>query len=92
MGVQNFGEVGISGCPELGSSYIPGYQKTDLPLAVRPEYRETGLEEQIVRALVDDLMETIPRPTEAVIYVGTARAPVLLSTLRGLDLTDESFR
>ncbi|CTQ48460.1 hypothetical protein [Jannaschia donghaensis] len=61
-------------------------------LAVRPEYRETGLEERIVRSLVTAFAETTPRPAEALIYVGAARAPVLLSTLRGLDMTDEAFR
>lgn len=53
-------------------------------LAVRPEYREQGLEERLVRALIDAFATTIPRPTEALIYVGAAHAPVLLSTLRGL--------
>jgi len=61
-------------------------------LAVRPEYRETGLEEQITRALIDAFATAIPRPSEAVIYVGTARAPVLLSTLRGLALVEEALR
>ncbi len=60
-------------------------------LAVRPEYRETGLEERIVRALVDRFAAAVPRPPEALIYVGTARAPVLLSTLRGLDPVDGAF-
>ncbi|SDY84140.1 hypothetical protein SAMN05444004_103279 [Jannaschia faecimaris] len=61
-------------------------------LAVRPEYLETGLEEQITRALIDAFADTVPRPSEAVIFVGPARAPVLLSTLRGLGLTEEAFR
>lgn len=61
-------------------------------LAVRPEFLETGLEERIVRALTDRFAAAVPRPVEAVIYVGRARAPVLLSTLRGLDLTDEALR
>jgi hypothetical protein len=60
-------------------------------LAVRPEYRETGLEERIVRILIDGFATQIPRPTEALVYVGVARAPVLLSTLEGLSLTEEAF-
>lgn len=61
-------------------------------LAVRPEYRETGLEERIVRRLIDGFASQVPRPSEALIYVGPARAPVLLSTLAGLALAEEGFR
>ncbi len=61
-------------------------------LGVRPEYRETGLEERIVRALVRAFAETVPRPSEAVIYIGDARAPVLLSTLRALAPVDDVLR
>lgn len=61
-------------------------------LAVRPEYRETGLEERLVRALVRAFAEAVPRPTEAVIYVGEARAPVLLSTFRALSPVDGILR
>lgn len=61
-------------------------------LAVRPEYRETGLEEAIVRALVAAFAAARPQPAQAVIYVGTARAPVLLSTLLALDATEGAFR
>lgn len=61
-------------------------------LAVRPEYRETGLEERIVRTLIRAFRTVPPIPAEAVIYVGTARAPVLLSTLCGLELTEDAFR
>ncbi len=61
-------------------------------LAVRPEYRETGLEERIVRALVRAFRETPPRPAEAVIWMGEMRAPVLLSTLAGLSPADDALR
>ena len=50
-------------------------------LAVRPEYRETGLEERILHDLLRPLRRAIPRIPEAVIYAGEVHAPVLLSTL-----------
>lgn len=61
-------------------------------LAVRPEYGEAGLEERIVRALIEAFRTVPPLPEEALIYVGAARAPVLLSTLQGLGPTEEAFR
>lgn len=53
-------------------------------LAVRAEYRETGLEERMVRRLVRDFAGA----TEAVIYVGQAHVPVLASSLRSVDPVD----
>ena len=61
-------------------------------LAVRPEYTETGLEERLSRALVAAFAGAIPRPAEAVIYMGRARAPVLLSTLLALGPVEEALR
>lgn len=61
-------------------------------LGVRAEYRETGLEERIVRALVRTFRTTSPRPAEAVIYMGEMRAPVLLSTCVRLSPVDEALR
>lgn len=61
-------------------------------LAVRFEYRETGLEERMVRKLIAGFADQVPRPSEALIYIGAARAPVLLSTVRGLGLTDDILR
>jgi GNAT superfamily N-acetyltransferase len=46
-------------------------------LAVRAEYRETGLEERMVRRLVRGWA----RGGEGLVYVGSAHAPVLASTL-----------
>jgi GNAT superfamily N-acetyltransferase len=46
-------------------------------LAVRAEYRETGLEERMVRRLVRGWA----RGGEGLVYVGRAHAPVLASTL-----------
>ena len=46
-------------------------------LAVRAEYRETGLEERMVRHLVRGWAAG----AEALVYVGAAHAPVLASTL-----------
>lgn len=54
-------------------------------LAVRAEYRETGLEERMVRRLIRDFA----RGTEALIYVGQGHAPVLASTLAGLGPVDD---
>lgn len=57
--------------------------RPDLPvamidaLAVRAEYRETGLEERMVRALVRGWAGS----GEGLVYVGAAHAPVLASTL-----------
>jgi hypothetical protein len=57
--------------------------RPDLPvalidaLAVRAEYRETGLEERMVRRLVRGWA----REGEGLVYVGAALAPVLASTL-----------
>ena len=58
-------------------------------LGARAEYRETGLEERIVRALVRTFRDIPPRPAEAVIYMGEMRAPVLLSTYARLSPVDE---
>lgn len=52
-------------------------------LCVRPEYREAGLEERIVLALARRFRAAVPCP-DALLYVGEARAPVLLSTLDAL--------
>ena len=52
-------------------------------LCVRPEYRETGLEERIVRALLRRFRVAVPG-RDALIYVGEARVPVLLSTVEAL--------
>lgn len=52
-------------------------------LCVIPEYRETGLEERLVRALLRRFRARVPCP-DALIWVGEARAPVLLSTLDAL--------
>ncbi|PWJ21020.1 hypothetical protein [Jannaschia seohaensis] len=57
--------------------------REDLPvalidaLAVRAEYRETGLEERMVRTLVRGWAGA----GEGLVYVGAAHAPVLASTL-----------
>lgn len=61
-------------------------------LAVRPEYRETGLEERLVRALVRMFRDAVPRPSEALIFMGEMRAPVLLSTILRLSPVDEILR
>ncbi|WP_371155274.1 hypothetical protein [Jannaschia sp. 2305UL9-9] len=53
-------------------------------LAVRAEYRETGLEERMVRRLIRDFA----RGDEALVFVGAAHAPVLASTLETLDAVD----
>jgi len=60
-------------------------------MAVRPEYTALGLEERLTRALIDVFATTIPRPSEALIYVGIAHAPVLLSTLAGLPHVADVF-
>lgn len=63
-------------------------------LAVRAEYRETGLEERMVRRLVRDFVRERSRlgsSPEALIYVGASRAPVLASTWAGLDPVDGSL-
>ena len=52
-------------------------------LCVRPEYREAGLEERIVLALARRFRAAVPA-RDALLYVGEARAPVLLSTLDAL--------
>lgn len=53
-------------------------------LAVRAEYRETGLEERMVRQLVREFAAG----SEALIFVGAAHAPVLASTLAATDPVD----
>ncbi|TFL18642.1 hypothetical protein [Jannaschia formosa] len=58
------------GRPDLPAAMIDA-------LAVRAEYRETGLEERMVRALVRGWAGE----EEALVYVGAAHAPVLASTL-----------
>ncbi|SFJ80489.1 hypothetical protein [Jannaschia pohangensis] len=60
-------------------------------MAVRPEYTGLGLEERLTRALIDRFATTIPRPSEALIFVGAACAPVLLSTLKGLPHVADVF-
>lgn len=83
---------------DLRAKLIPGHMDSGTRvalidmLAVRPEYRETGLEERLTRFLIDGFAKAVPRPPEALIYVGESRAPVLLSTLRTLGLTDAAFR
>ncbi|UWQ22790.1 hypothetical protein [Jannaschia sp. W003] len=52
-------------------------------LGVIPEYREIGLEERIVRSLCTLFRIRVPC-RDALIWVGEARAPVLLSTLDAL--------
>lgn len=54
-------------------------------LAVRAEYRETGLEERMIRRLIRDFAGA----REALVFVGTSHAPVLASTLVGLDPVDD---
>ncbi|WP_179378646.1 hypothetical protein [Jannaschia marina] len=83
---------------ELRARLVPRGLARDLRVAaiemlgVRAEYRETGLEERIVRALVEMFARTPPLPTEAVIYMGEMRAPVLLSTLLALGPVGEVLR
>ncbi|MFO6464408.1 hypothetical protein ACK8OR_08450 [Jannaschia sp. KMU-145] len=61
---------------------IPRGAAPDLPvamidaLAVRAEYRETGLEERMVRHLIRDVWGS----EEALVYVGASRAPTWAST------------
>ena len=52
-------------------------------LCVRPEYREIGLEERILHALLRRFRVAVPC-RDALVYVGEARAPVLLSTFDAL--------
>ena len=52
-------------------------------LCVRPEYRETGLEERIARALMRRFRVAVPG-RDALVYVGEARVPVLMSTVEAL--------
>ena len=52
-------------------------------LCVRPEYREAGLEERIVRALARRFRAAVPC-RDAILWVGEARVPMLLSTLDAL--------
>lgn len=52
-------------------------------LCVRPEYREAGLEERIVRALMRRFRVAVPG-RDALVFVGEARAPVLMSTVEAL--------
>jgi len=74
----------------------PGW---DLPVGlielvcVIPEYRETGLEERLVRRLLTLFRVRVPC-RDALIWVGEARAPVLLSTSDALgpDLRDGWLR
>lgn len=54
-------------------------------LAVRAEYRETGLEERMVRRLIRDFAAQ----GEALVFVGTAHAPVLASSLRDVAPVDD---
>lgn len=53
-------------------------------LAVRAEYRETGLEEQMVRHLIRGFAQG----AEALVYVGTARAPTWATTWAATDPID----
>lgn len=70
---------------------LPRQMPLDLPiakidaLAVRAEYRETGLEERMVRRLIRDFAGA----GEALVFVGASHAPVLASTLAGLDPVDD---
>ncbi|MBM2574810.1 hypothetical protein JQC91_00705 [Jannaschia sp. Os4] len=48
---------------------------------VIPEYREAGVEERLMRGLARRLGGMGAKRHEALIFVGAARAPVLLSTL-----------
>ena len=70
---------------------LPRRFPADLPiakidaLAVRAEYRETGLEERMVRRLIRDFAG----PEEALVFVGAGHAPVLASTLNGLSPVDD---
>ncbi|WGH79704.1 hypothetical protein [Jannaschia ovalis] len=52
-------------------------------LCVRPEYRWIGLEERILRGLGHLFHARVPA-RDALIYVGEAHAPVMLSTLLAL--------
>ncbi|KIT17713.1 hypothetical protein [Jannaschia aquimarina] len=62
-------------------------------LCVIPEYRESGLEERLLRALLHRFRIRVPC-RDALIWVGEARVPVLLSTLDALgpDLRDRLLR
>ena len=55
-------------------------------LAVIPEYREAGLEERIVRALLRLFRARVPC-RDALVWVGDAHVPVRLSTLDALGPT-----
>lgn len=51
---------------------------------VIPEYREAGVEERLMRGLARRLGGAGPRRAEALLFVGEARAPVLLSTIEAM--------
>jgi hypothetical protein len=61
-------------------------------LAVRVEYRETGLEERMVRHLCGGLMADRDGPGDALIYVGAARVPVMASVRAALPPVDRLLR
>lgn len=60
---------------------------------VIPEYREAGVEERLMRGLARRMGGIGAKRHEALIFVGEARAPVLLSTLDAMGgrLTDPAL-
>jgi hypothetical protein len=61
-------------------------------MAVRAEYRETGLEERMVRHLLGAFVNEPGGPRDALVYVGAARVPVMASVRAGLGPVDEWLR
>ena len=61
---------------------------------VRPEYREAGVEERLMRALVRRFAGAGPRRSDALLFVGEMMAPVYASTVEGMGarLAEESLR
>lgn len=95
--------VGQAALTELADDLLrPRLAPPDLPpdypialidaLAVRVEYRETGLEERMVRHLLGAWLRGPGAPRDALVYVGAARAPVLASMRVALDPVDDLLR